>query len=285
MASRKTLSNWLTSKYLLIIRNEENFAEKTTFRFNYARLFLAASILGLSLLSLAVYVVTVLLDQWLDPRHVQMVANRQVLELSMRIDSLQVEVDHKEVYIENIRRIMSGDISTDSLAASPEANLQSSDLSMSIQPIDSQFRAEFEGTELSNLSINVSTSNSELREIYLFSPLDGIVTDGFDPREDHYGIDLVAKENEPVRCAADGVVIMSSWTLDGGYVIAVQHAGNLVSVYKHNSELFKNVGSFVVAGEVIATIGNTGELTTGPHLHLELWHNGNPVNPQEYIAF
>ncbi|MEP5611830.1 MAG: M23 family metallopeptidase [Cyclobacteriaceae bacterium] len=285
MASRKTLSNWLTSKYLLIIRNEENFAEKTTFRFNYARLFLVASILGLSFLSLAVYIVTVLLDQWLDPRHVQMVANRQVLELSMRIDSLQVEVDHKDVYIENIRRIMSGDISTDSLAVSPEANLQSSDLSMSIQPIDSQFRAEFEGTELSNLSINVSTSNSELREIYLFSPLDGIVTDGFDPREDHYGIDLVAKENEPVRCAADGVVIMSSWTLDGGYVIAVQHAGNLVSVYKHNSELFKNVGSFVVAGEVIATIGNTGELTTGPHLHLELWHNGNPVNPQEYIAF
>jgi len=285
MASRKTLSNWLTSKYLLIIRNEENFAEKTTFRFNYARLFLVASILGLSVLSLAVYIVTVSLDQWLDPRHVQMVANRQVLELSMRIDSLQVEVDHKDVYIENIRRIMSGDISSDSLAASPEANLQSSDLSMSIQPIDSQFRAEFEGTELSNLSINVSTSNSELREIYLFSPLDGIVTDGFDPREDHYGVDLVAKENEPVLCAADGVVIMSSWTLDGGYVIAVQHAGNLVSVYKHNSELFKNVGSFVVAGEVIATIGNTGELTTGPHLHLELWHNGNPVNPQEYIAF
>ncbi len=285
MASRKTLSNWLTNKYLLIIRNEENFAEKTTFPFNYARLFLVAFIVGLSFLGLAVYVVTVLLDQWLDPRHVQMVANRQVLELSMRIDSLEKEVDHKDVYIENIRRILSGEIASDSLTASPEANLQSSELSTRIQPIDSQFRAEFEGTELSNLSINVSTSVSELREIYLFSPLDGIVTDGFDPRVDHYGIDLVAKENEPVRCAADGVVIMSSWTLDGGYVIAVQHAGNLVSVYKHNSELFKNVGSFVVAGEVIATIGNTGELTSGPHLHLELWHNGNPVNPQEYIAF
>ncbi len=285
MASRKTLSNWLTNRYLLIIRNEENFAEKTTVRFNYARLFLLASILGLSLLGLAIYLVTVLLEQWFDPRHAQMVANRQVLELSMSIDSLKREVDHKDVYIENIRRVLSGEIASDSLSASPEANLQSSELSMRIQPIDSQFRAEFEGTELSNLSINVSTSISELREIYLFSPLDGIVTDGFDPRKDHYGIDLVAKENEPVKCAADGVVIMSSWTLDGGYVIAVQHAGNLVSVYKHNSELFKNVGSFVVAGEVIATIGNTGELTSGPHLHLELWHNGNPVNPQEYIAF
>lgn len=285
MAARKTLSNWLTNKYLMIIRNEENFAEKTTFSFNYARLFILVAVLGLILLSIAVYVVTVLLDQWLDPRHMQMVANRQVLELSMRIDSLEREVSHKDVYIENIRKILSGEALGDSVIVSPESAIQSSDLSETIQPIDSQFRAEFEGTDLANLSINVSSSSNDLREVYLFSPLDGIVTDGFDPRKDHYGIDLVAKENEPVRCTADGVVIMSSWTLDGGYVIAVQHTGNLISVYKHNSELFKNVGSFVVAGEVIATIGNTGELTSGPHLHLELWLNGNPVNPQEYIAF
>ncbi len=285
MAARKTLSNWLANKYLLIIRNEENFAEKTTFSFNYARLFILIAVLGLILLSIAVYVVTVLLDQWLDPRHMQMVANRQVLELSMRIDSLEREVSHKDIYIENIRKILSGEPLSDSVAVSPEASIQSSDISETIQPIDSQFRAEFEGTDLANLSINVSTSSNDLREVYLFSPLDGIVTDGFDPRKDHYGIDLVAKENEPVRCTADGVVIMSSWTLDAGYVIAVQHTGNLISVYKHNSELFKNVGSFVVAGEVIATIGNTGELTSGPHLHLELWLNGNPVNPQEYIAF
>lgn len=285
MSSKKTLSNRLTNKYLLIIRNEENFAEKTTFSFNYARLLLLISFIGLILLSLAVYIVTVLLDQWLDPRHVQMVANRQVLELSMRIDSLEHDVLQKDVYIENIRRVLSGEVAVDSVETNTESTLQSSELIERIQPIDSQFRAEFEGTELTNLSISVSNAGSELREIYLFSPLDGIVTDGFDPKKDHYGIDLVAKENEPVRCAADGVVIMSSWTLDGGYVIAVQHAGNLVSVYKHNSELFKNVGNFVVAGEVVATIGNTGELSTGPHLHLELWHNGNPVNPQEYIAF
>ena len=284
MASRKTLSNWLTTKYLLIIRNEENFAEKTTFSFNYARVLLVISFIGLLLLGLAVYMVTVLLDQWLDPRHVQMVANRQVLELSMQIDSLEREVDHKDIYIENVRKLLSGESIEDSTVASSENSLLTAGLTETIQPIDSQFRAEFEGGELENFSINVSNYSGDLREIYLFSPLDGIVTDGFDPRVDHYGIDIVAKENEPVRCAADGVVIMSSWTLDGGYVIAVQHAGNLVSVYKHNSELFKNVGSFVVAGEVIATIGNTGELTSGPHLHLELWLNGNPVNPAEYIA-
>lgn len=287
MAARKTFSNWLTNKYLLIIRNEENFAEKTTFSFNYARLFLILAAVGLLLLSLAVYLVTVALEQWLDPRHAQMEANRQVLELSMTIDSLEHEVSNKNIYIENIRRIIAGEEIDQSLEISPESNLQPAELSEAIQPLDSQFRADFEGSELgdiTSLPIAVSTNIYELRDIYLISPLDGIITDGFNPKSDHYGVDMVAQENEPVRSVADGVVIMSSWTLDGGYIMAIQHPGNLISVYKHNSELFKNVGNFVAAGEVVATIGNTGELTSGPHLHLELWHNGNPVNPQEYIA-
>ena len=287
MAARKTLSNWLTNKYLLIIRNEENFAEKTTFSFNYARLFLILAAVGLIVLSLAVYLVTVALEQWLDPRHAQMEANRQVLELSMTIDSLEQEVSNKNVYIENVRRIIAGEEIDQTENISLESDLKPTELDGSIQPLDSQFRADFEGSglaDITTLPISVSSNVYELRDIYLISPLDGIITDGFNPKNDHYGLDMVAPENEPVRSVADGVVIMSSWTLDGGYVIAIQHPGNLISVYKHNSELFKNVGNFVAAGEVVATIGNTGELTTGPHLHLELWHNGNPVNPQEYIA-
>ncbi len=287
MAARKTFSNWLTNKYLLIIRNEENFAEKTTFSFNYARLFLLLAGIGLLLLTLAVYLVTMALEQWLDPRHAQMEANRQVLELSMTIDSLEQEVSNKDIYIENIRRIIAGEEIDQTLEVSPESSLKPAELSETIQPLDSQFRAEFEDSELSEITalpISVSYDVYDLRDMYLFSPLDGIVTDGFNPKVDHYGVDMVAQENEPVRSVADGVVIMSSWTLDGGYVMAIQHQGNLISVYKHNSELFKNVGNFVAAGEVVATIGNTGELTSGPHLHLELWHNGNPVNPQEYIA-
>lgn len=288
MAARKTLSNWLTNKYLLIIRNEENFAEKTTISFNYARLFLLLAMVFMVILGVAVYLVTVALDQWLDPRHAQMVANRQVLELTMKIDSLEVAVENKNVYIENVRKLIAGEEIEQPQDYSSETEIRATDLTDNIQPIDSQFRASFEGSELSDLTalpITVSSSVYELRDLYLFSPIDGYdVTAGFNPKADHFGIDIVAKEDEPIRSVADGVVIMSSWTLDGGYIIAVQHAGNLISVYKHNSELFKNVGNFVVAGEVIATIGNTGELTSGPHLHLELWHNGNPVNPQEYIA-
>ena len=289
MAAKKTFSNWLTNKYLLKIRNEENFAEKTTFSFNYARLLLLLAGVGTLLLGLSIYLVTVLLDQWLDPRHAYMEANRHVLELSMKIDSLESQVDAKNIYIENVRRIVAGEEIEQDITSNLETDLQASEISETIQPIDSQFRANFEGSDLSDvtaLPITVSSSVYELRDIYLFSPLGGplILTDGFNPKKDHYGIDMVAKENEPVRSVADGVVVLSSWTLDGGYILAIQHTGNLVSVYKHNSELFKNVGNFVAAGEVIAIIGNTGELTSGLHLHLELWHNGNPVNPQEYIA-
>ena len=288
MAARKTLSNWLTNKYLLIIRNEENFAEKTTISFNYARLFLLLAFVFMIVVGLAVYLVTVALDQWLDPRHAQMVANRQVVELTMKIDSLEMEVENKNIYVENIRKIIAGEEIEQPIEQYAETGILETALSETLQPIDSQFRASFEGSELSDLTalpITVSSSIYELRDLYLFSPIDGYdVTAGFDPKKDHFGIDIVAKENQPIRSVADGVVVMSSWTLDGGYIMAIQHSGNLISVYKHNSELFKNVGNFVAAGEVIATIGNTGELTSGPHLHLELWHNGHPVNPQEYIA-
>ncbi|MDE0470444.1 MAG: M23 family metallopeptidase [Ekhidna sp.] len=288
MAARKTLSNWLTNKYLFIIRNEENFAEKTTFSFNYARLLLLLSVVFLLILGIAVYLVTIVLEQWLDPRHAQRVINRQVAELTIKIDSLERSVENQNIYTENVRRIIAGEEIEQPKEDYSEAEVRTLELSGILQPIDSQFRASFEKSELSDIAalpITISSSAYELRDLYLFSPIDGYdVTKGFDPKTNHFGIDIIAKKDEPIRSVADGVVIISSWTLDSGYVITIQHSGNLISVYKHNSELFKNVGSFVAAGEVIATIGNTGELTSGPHLHLELWHNGNPVDPHEYIA-
>ena len=122
-----------------------------------------------------------------------------------------------------------------------------------------------------------------LSEIFFFSPIDGIISAKYDAINQHYGVDIVAKRNEPVKCITDGTVILSSWTQDSGYVIAVQHRGDLISVYKHNAELLKKVGNFVGAGEIISITGNTGELTDGPHLHFELWFSGNPVNPEEFV--
>jgi murein DD-endopeptidase MepM/ murein hydrolase activator NlpD len=125
----------------------------------------------------------------------------------------------------------------------------------------------------------------ELQGFFFFTPISGFVSDKYDAKKLHFGVDIVAKTNEPVKCVAEGTVVLASWTQDSGYVIAVQHRGNLVSVYKHNAGLLKKVGSFVNAGEIISIVGNSGEMTDGSHLHFELWHNGNSLDPQEFVTF
>lgn len=289
MRARKTLSSWLVNRYLLIIRNEENFAEKTTFSFTYAKVILLVVTLFIILMALSLFLVNTLLTQWFDPRHAQMEANKKLYELSVKVDSLSQEVDEKDNFIKNFQRVLSGD-TTDAFN-SYERNISNNNNSLTdevnvakLSPIDSQFRQEFEQTDLSILNFG-NASYNELQELFFFSPINGFISAPYKVKEGHYGVDVVAKKNEPVKCVADGTVIMASWTQDSGYVIAIQHRGNLISVYKHNAELLKKVGNFVNAGEIISIIGNTGELTDGPHLHFELWYNGNSVNPEEFVTF
>jgi len=286
LSAKKTFSNWLTTRYLLIIRNEENFAEKNTYRFNYARLIALLSGLFIVAVVLAILLVRVVLQQWLDPRYSQREAQRQLIEMRLTMDSLQSELKTRDLYRDNIRKILSGGYTgeqIDSLASTevePDMILEEK-----LQPIDSQFRASYEQTALTTNDFGGNATNSDLALMYFFTPMEGIISDGFNPREDHFGVDIVGKENEPVKAVADGMIIFASWTLDGGHVIGIQHKSGLVSVYKHNSELLKNVGNFVRGGEIVAIVGNSGELTSGPHLHLEIWHNGSPVNPEAYIGF
>lgn len=237
---------------------------------------------------LSFYLSTSLLEAWFDPRFAELKATKEVMELATRVDSLQMEVKKKDDFITNIKAVMSGEV-TGSEDEDPSTSLESHEVteivrSQVLQPIDSQFREEFEKGGL-EFQLTDNRLSDELQDFFLFKPVDGIVSEHFDPQIDHFAIDIVAKQDEPVKSVADGTVVFSSWTQDSGYVIAIQHRGNLLSMYKHNSDLLKNVGNFVTAGEVISIIGNTGELTSGPHLHFELWYNGNPINPEELIRF
>ena len=288
MEQKRTLSNRLTTKYLLIIRNEENFAEKSTYSFTYSKIILVLLISFFAFFGLSFYLSTSLLEAWFDPRFAEVKATKEVMELASRVDSLQHEVKKKDDFINNIKTIMSGEDSqyTD---IENSGRIESSEIteiveSQSLNPIDSQFREEFEKGGL-EFQLTDNRLSEELQDFFLFKPVDGIVSEHFDPQIDHLAIDIVAKQDEPVKAVADGTVIFASWTQDSGYVIAIQHRGNLISMYKHNSDLLKNVGNFVTAGEVVSIIGNTGELTSGPHLHFELWYNGNPINPEELIRF
>jgi murein DD-endopeptidase MepM/ murein hydrolase activator NlpD len=286
LSQKRTFSNWLTNRYLLIVRNEEDFSEKRTLIFNYGRLILLLAFIFILSMTLSVLSVNTVLKQWFDPRYAEMEANRQVLNLTLMLDSLQNEVQIKNNYIQNVKYILEGQ-NLDSLFSSNKvlstSTLGDINLSPALSPLDSQFRAEYESSDLGLVSLNFNRSEDELREIVFFTPLEGIITNNFDPKEDHFGIDIVSQENEPIKALADGIVIMASWTLDGGYVLVIQHSGNLISIYKHNSELLKSVGNFVESGEIVSIIGNTGELTSGPHLHFELWFKEQAVNPEDYV--
>lgn len=287
---KKTLSNRLTNRYLLIIRNEENFAEKTTFSFTYAKLVVFFLTTFIILFIISLYLVNTILAQWFDPRHAEMEANRKLITLSLAVDSLAEEVRKKDLFIDNFQAIVNGEDpgkinkkrKEQETAAIEKLN---DDIDLQNLPdVDSQFRKEFE--QPGGVQIVLSKQMSgPLQEIFFFSPITGIITSPFNMKSGHYGVDVVSKRNEPVKSVADGTVIFSDWSQEAGNVIAIQHKNNLISVYKHNSALMKEVGDFVDAGDIVSIIGNTGELTTGPHLHFELWYNGNPMDPEEFVSF
>ena len=287
MKPKKTLSTWLTTRYQLIIRNEENFAEKTSMGFTYSKVILFSVILFTGLFVLSLFMSKTILAKWFDPKHEQMVLNQQLFELALKVDSLGVEVDRKDRFIANFQRVLSGDTLNFNDPASHlkgESQPLSKPTSLKPAPTDSAFRKDFEKSDLSLISLT-NSKYSELQETFFYSPITGFVSDQYDVKTGHMGVDVVAKVNEPIKCIADGTVIFSSWTQDSGYVIVVQHRGNLISTYKHNAQLLKKVGTFVNGGEIIAIVGNSGELTNGPHLHFELWYNGNSLNPEEFVTF
>jgi murein DD-endopeptidase MepM/ murein hydrolase activator NlpD len=158
--------------------------------------------------------------------------------------------------------------------------------------MESQMRQNVEHDE--KYAVNIPTGSTQglqgnaasgVSNFYFFLPVKGYITGDFDPKNEHYGVDIVAADNAPVKATLDGSVVISTWTPETGYVIGIQHENNLVSLYKHNSVLLKKEGDYVHAGDVIAIVGNTGELSTGPHLHFELWYNGSAINPKDYINF
>jgi murein DD-endopeptidase MepM/ murein hydrolase activator NlpD len=233
------------------------------------------------------FLVETVLEKWFDPKYEQMVLNQQLYGLALKVDSLTQEVEHKDMFIANFQRVLSGDTSNFKDPATilkEQSQPLNKPTRLNINSSDSAFRKDFEKSDLSLITLT-KVKNRELQEAFFFSPINGFISDHYNVKTGHFGVDIVAKTNEPVKCIADGTVVFSSWTQDAGYVLMIQHSGNLISAYKHNAEIYKKVGTFVNAGEIISLVGNSGEMTNGPHLHFELWYNGNSLNPEEFVTF
>lgn len=207
----------------------------------------------------------------------------QIVSNALRVDSLQTVVEKQNLYITNIQDIFRGDVKPDTIHSIDSLTAMRVDSIKERTERENAFRDEYEEREKYNLSS--FTANLDLGGIQLFLPTSGIITGHFDAERRHYGVDVAAPTNESILAVLDGVVVLSTYTADTGYLIQLQHNQDFVSIYKHCGSLLKKQGDKVKSGEVIALVGNTGTLSSGPHLHFELWYKGQAVNPEHYIAF
>lgn len=281
---KKTLYNWLTHRFLLIVREEENLAIKTTIGFNYAKLI----VIGFGVFCVC-FILSFFVARFFYKGYNRLSAsseNKVLIEMMMKVDSLSTEVKQKDEFIMSFKQLLAGGEGKpinprEETKSTATVSTYDADELSKINQVDSAFRKQFESYE----ATSVKYAKEDLQNMFLFTPVNGVLTRKFDTKSKHYAVDIVAKKNEPIKTVADGSVIISSWTQDSGYVIGIQHKNQLISLYKHNSVLLKKVGDYVKAGDIIAIIGDSGELTDGPHLHLELWYNGSPINPEDFISF
>ncbi|NBC82735.1 MAG: peptidoglycan DD-metalloendopeptidase family protein [Bacteroidetes bacterium] len=210
---------------------------------------------------------------------------KTIIQNAFRLDSLENEIRLRDQYFNNLNAIIAGKQPSSDINSDNKPN-EYENISFNKTNDDSILRSLIESEKKYKFTVlNNRQSTNEITGLHFFPPIKGIITNTYSSAKNHYGTDVVAPPNEVVKATLEGTVTMASWTLETGWVLQIQHENNLISVYKHNAELLKQPGDYVTAGEAIAIVGNSGELTTGPHLHFELWHNGTPLNPENFIAF
>ena len=297
MEENKDKKHWinkLRNKYRLVILNDETYEERFIFRLSRLNVFITVGVTAIILIVLTIFLIAFTPLREYIPGYTDVTLSRRVNELLRKTDSLERVTAQKNVYLQHIKSIIDGEeYFADSLKeSSMTETIDPETINYTRSPEDSILREEYLSESAYDLYYSESadkqyfaTSNPSRSNFTFFAPLKGIVTSDFDVAQQHYGIDIVSKKNEAVKATLDGTVLFSDWTVETGYIIAIQHQGSFISVYKHNSVLLKKQGNFVKAGEAIAIVGESGELSTGAHLHFELWFNGSPVDPKEYVAF
>lgn len=287
---KERLKDKIRKKYRIVVYNNETYEEKIHFKFTLLNFFNIVILSSVLLIILVTYLIAFTPLREYIPGYTDVSLNRRVYEMERRADSLETVFRQKDLYINNLKKIIMGDdFESDSinslLTKTSETHFDNKAVKNSKK--DSLFRIEYENETRNNLFSNVinSDNHQEFKLVSFFAPINGIVTNHFNREQKHYGTDLVSSNNSVIKATADGTVIYSDWTVENGYCIGIQHNGNLFSVYKHNAVLLKEDGDFVNAGDAIAIYGNSGSLSTGPHLHFELWYNGTPLNPEDYISF
>lgn len=280
---KKKIIRKLSDRYRLIIYNDTTFQSVWTMKLSRLKVFTVTSILSAIIVILVIVLIATTGLREYIPGYPKAEYRQMLVQTALKIDSLEQEINRRDLFFRSIQSVISGETPDEYLVAD---TVPDQDYFEIVQyNHDSVFQDKLLAEQT---SLSISSNNNRkpgLNQLHFFVPVKGVITENFTPYADHFGIDLVSEPNARISAVLDGTVIFSEWTMQTGYVIYIQHDADLISAYKHNSELLKSKGDRVKAGEAIAIIGNTGELSTGPHLHFELWHNGTALNPELYIEF
>lgn len=282
--SKKKFARKLLHKYRLVILNEDTFEERFAMKLTRLNVFIIGSLSAIFLISGTILLIAFTPLKEYIPGYASTELRKKATDLNIKTDSLQQVIAINEQYYESIRKVLTGDLAQvefnkDSIIEA--AQLEEGELNLRPSKQDSILRAQVEQEDKYSL---FESATSKVNFV-LFPPVTGSISEGYDPNNKHYAVDLVVPKDTPVKATADGTVIFAEWTSETGYVIIMEHSEGLISVYKHNESLTKEQGDLVKAGEVIAISGNSGTLSTGPHLHFELWSDGYPVDPTTFIDF
>ncbi len=280
---KQKLFGKLKDKYRLIIYNDTTFQSVWSMKLSRLKVFTVTSLLSAIIVVLVILLIATTGLREYIPGYPKAEYRQMLVHNALKVDSLENELAKRDAFFKGIKAIVEGEIPEDNTDLN--ATVKPGEIEIKKYNHDSVFQDKLLAEQLS-LSIKPNDDKKQgLNQIHFFVPVKGVVSNDFDASSDHFGIDLVSKPNAIISAVLKGTVIFSGWTMETGYVIYIQHQSNIISVYKHNAELLKNTGDKVKAGEAIAIIGNTGKLSTGPHLHFELWYNGTAMDPQQYIDF
>lgn len=280
---RKKVLKKLIHKYRFIVINDDTFEEHFSFRLSTLNII---TVIGFLMLVVAFVVGGVIIYTPLKeyiPGYSNIETKRNAAYAVLKVDSLSREIKVRDQYLSNLQMVLSGEISSDSIQDVPLEEIRIDNIQDVRSREDSIMRLSIEEQE--KYALHNSSKDIEDKVYFFFTPVKGTVIEHFESKKRHFGVDVVTKEGEPIKAVMDGTIVMADYTTKSGYVVQIQHRNNLVSVYKHCSAVLKQVGEPVFAGDPIAIVGNTGEFSTGPHLHFEIWENGVPIDPEKHIIF
>lgn len=282
---KESVMDRLRYKYRLVILNDDTFEEKLSFKLSRLNVFVSIGVSAIVLIAGTTLLIALTPLREYIPGYSSARLRRQAFDLVRKTDSINTQLAYHQRYLNTIKNIVEGK-APDSLNTLPPEQVAQLPQGEALAPTEQEvsLRKKVEEEERFNVEPSASKSRN-LENLGFFTPLKGVVSNVFSKENQHQAIDILAPANSAIKACLDGHVLLAEWTAETGHILMLQHANGLISVYKHNSALLKKQGDLVKAGEAIAIIGNSGELTTGPHLHFELWHEGNPIDPQLFMRF